>query len=184
MERRSLKPWNSCSLQGLDEAKNRFSQEPLEEGWPCKHPFFWSTKSGDPSFWSSGLQDCGGIPVGFGRHVCDNFLCQETNISSTSQRGQLSQTELLGLAAPKESAFTILLIITNPVSCILTGPNFCGPALLGILQISLSQAWTCPLRPCFSPCSLWTLSQPPGSNVSVRCELLQTQVCAIASSCF
>ena len=33
-----------------------------------------------------------------------------------SQRGQLSQTELLGLVVPKESAFTILLIITNPES--------------------------------------------------------------------
>lgn len=43
------------------------------------------------------------------------FYIRKLIFPSLSQRGQLSQTELLGLIVPQESAFTLLLI-TNPVS--------------------------------------------------------------------
>ena len=49
-------------------------------------PFFLSTKSGDPSFWSSGLQNYERIPVVFSRRVCDNFLYRETDIPSTKSK--------------------------------------------------------------------------------------------------
>lgn len=58
---------------------------------------FLSTKSGDPSFWSSGLQNCGRIPVVFVVKFVIIFYVRKLIFPPPSQRGWLNQTVSQGI---------------------------------------------------------------------------------------
>lgn len=92
---RTLAASRGWTRQRTDSPRSLWS-----EGGPV-NTLFLSTKSGDPSFWSSGLQNYERIPVVFSRRVCDNFLYRETDIPSTKSKRAAKPDWVTGLGCPE-----------------------------------------------------------------------------------
>ena len=92
---RTLAASRGWTRQRTDSPRSLWS-----EGGPV-NTLFLSTKSGDLSFWSSGLQNYERIPVVFSRRVCDNFLYREIDIPSTKSKRAAKPDWVTGLGCPE-----------------------------------------------------------------------------------